>query len=126
MIPVERLQVAVRARALVVAAFRASEGWRDGVLAVQLRRAVLSVASNIAEGASRESRRDFARFVGIALSSAVEARLQLGIARDLGLIAPPDHDPLDAELGELRAMLAALLRTLRRADHGARPGRSRA
>ncbi len=122
MIPFERLVVAERAHELTLAVFRETNAWPERVLVIQLRRAVLSVPSNIAEGAARESRAEFARFVAIALSSAAEAHYQLRLARDLGHLPPPRHTALSDELEQIKRMLGALLRTLRRAGKAKRPG----
>jgi len=50
----------------------------------QLRRAGISIASNIAEGSGRGSRSDYRNFLRIARGSALEVQTQLIIARDLG------------------------------------------
>ena len=64
----------------------------------QLQRAAVSVASNIAEGASRRSQLDFARFLQMSLGSAFEVETQLLIAREIGYLTP---EKLDEELEEL-------------------------
>ena len=55
-------------------------------LANQLNRAVVSIASNIAEGSSRNSQKDFSHFLEIALGSAFEVETQLWLAHKLGYI----------------------------------------
>jgi four helix bundle protein len=64
----------------------------------QLQRAAVSVASNIAEGASRRSTLDFARFLRMSLGSAFEVETQLHIAKEVGYLTPEE---LEAELEEL-------------------------
>ena len=55
-------------------------------LVTQIRRAAVSVPSNLVEGCSRSSERDFARFAEIALGSAMELEYQLGLAKYLALV----------------------------------------
>jgi four helix bundle protein len=81
-------------------------------LAAQLRRAAVSIASNIAEGRSRAARGSYRALVDVALGSAGEVYYQLLLARDLGYIDENDRAPLAAELLEIRKMLGALRRTL--------------
>ncbi len=63
-------------------------------LQVQMRRAAVSVASNIAEGAGRYASADFARFMEIAYGSLMETVCQCTIALNLGYINADDHDRL--------------------------------
>ncbi|MBP5348653.1 MAG: four helix bundle protein [Bacteroidaceae bacterium] len=65
----------------VTGAFPKSEIY---ALSAQLNRAAVSIASNIAEGASRDSEKDFAHFLEISLGSSFEVETQLVIAKDLG------------------------------------------
>jgi len=58
----------------------------------QLQRAVVSIASNIAEGCARPTDNDFAHFLDIALGSAYEVETQLLIAKNLGYISDSDGD----------------------------------
>jgi four helix bundle protein len=62
-------------------------------LTSQLRRAAVSVPSNLAEGYGRNSRKDFQRFVGLALGSLLEVETQLEIANRLAYIS--DEAPAD-------------------------------
>jgi four helix bundle protein len=70
------------------AAFPASE--RFG-LQSQLRRAAVSVATNIVEGCARRSRADYARFIDIALGSATETEYLLDLSHRLGVLASNSH-----------------------------------
>jgi four helix bundle protein len=79
----------------------------------QMRRAAVSVSSNIAEGSSRSSRTDFARFVELAVGSLYELVSQGFIARRQGLLAEPDFHKLYAESEELIRMLSGLRNHLR-------------
>jgi four helix bundle protein len=63
-------------------------------LTSQVRRASVSVCSNIAEGCSRSGRRDLLRFLEIALGSAVELEVQIDLAASLGMVSP-DHEVID-------------------------------
>ena len=70
----------------------------------QLRRAAVSIPSNIAEGSSRQSNKDFARFLEIAIGSAYEIETQLLIASDLGFINLDKTDELINILDEIVKM----------------------
>ncbi|MGC1205757.1 MAG: four helix bundle protein [Flavobacteriaceae bacterium] len=69
----------------------------------QLRRASVSIPSNIAEGSSRKSNKDFARFLQITLGSAYEIETQLLIASDLQFIN-------ENELSELLKNLESIIK----------------
>lgn len=90
-------------------AFPASEVFG---LTQQLRRASVSIPSNIAEGQGRAGNNDFPRFLRMALGSANEVMTQLELARRLRFISDTAHAPLNAELVEIRKMLHGLLRKL--------------
>lgn len=77
----------------------------------QMRRAAVSIVSNLSEGAARESPRDFARFLRIARGSAAELDSQLVLAVRLGFLL----DPGELELHILRVgrMLTALHRAIK-------------
>ncbi len=81
-------------------------------LAREIRRSAVSVGSNIAEGSGRVPDREFSRFVDIALGSLRELRFQLGVAADLGFFEEAAAARIEAETGELRAMLLGLKRSL--------------
>lgn len=64
----------------------------------QLRRATVSIASNIAEGAAKTSKKDFNRFLEIALGSAYEVETQLLISKDLDFISESMFSELNGNL----------------------------
>jgi four helix bundle protein len=110
-----RLHVWQKSRALVADLYAATRGFpvdeRFG-LTQQLRRAPVSIPSNIAEGAGRGSPADFRRFIRIAFGSACEVETQLDIAVDLGFMTEGTHRPLLSELVGIKAKLAGLERSL--------------
>ena len=81
---------------------------RDYGLRDQVRRAAVSVMSNIAEGFGRYSRSEFRHFLSVARGSVSEVRCQLYLARELRYIEQPDHDRLHELCLEISRMLAAL------------------
>lgn len=84
-----RLEVCNKAHALALAVFRTSARFpqeHQFVLTNQLQKAILSIPSNIAEGSGRGSKREFIRFLRIALGSAAELEYQLFFAIELRLI----------------------------------------
>jgi four helix bundle protein len=81
----------------------------------QMRRAAQSVPANIAEGASKESAREFARFLQIAAGSAAELHYHLRFAMDSNAIVRAPAEALLAETTRVRKMLFVLLRRVRAA-----------
>ncbi len=88
----------------------ASASARDFGLRDQIRRAAISVTSNIAEGHGRRSPRDFARFLDIAAGSVSEVQSQLYLALDLSYL---DKDAFDSTMALTRRIAGALF-SLRR------------
>ena len=80
-------------------------------LTAQMRRTVVSVASNVAEGNARRGRTEYLRFLAIARGSLAELETQLLIARDLEMMACPES--LMESIHEIRRMLQALIQSLR-------------
>lgn len=78
----------------------------------QMKRAVISIPSNIAEGASRNTKKEFIQFLYIASGSASELETQIIIARELNYIN--DVTKLIAELTIIRKMINALISSLKR------------
>ena len=77
-------------------------------LSDQIRRAAVSVPSNIAEGHARHSRKDFAHFLTIAQGSIAEMETQLYLAVRMDMLAESDVDSLLQLSGEVSKMLMSL------------------
>ena len=81
-------------------------------LSAQMRRSAVSVPSNLAEGAARESNREKLQFFSIARGSLSELETQLFIARNLGYIR--EDDETFAQLGDVFGLTGGLIRSLKR------------
>ncbi len=80
----------------------------------QLRRAAVSIPSNIAEGHTRESRKEYLHHVSVAHGSLAEVETQLEIARRLGYVSDQDHRALMETTVILGKQLFALRNALQR------------
>jgi four helix bundle protein len=114
-----KLLVWQKARSLTVVINELSRPFRPGDapgLRSQLMRATMSISATIAEGAGRESRRDFARFISMAIASASEVEHHLRTAADLGIIGEAPHARGLTQCIEVRRMLYGLRRALVEAE----------
>ena len=82
-------------------------------LVSQMRRAAVSIPSNIAEGRSRGSRKDFAQFLHMALGSVSELDTQLEITRRLKFIEKEAYNETSSLLQELSKMLKKMIVSLK-------------
>lgn len=100
---------------LVREVYRITESFPDSErfgLTGQLRRAAVSVPSNIAEGAARGGRVELVRFLAIARGSLAEVDTQIWIARDLGFLA--EAQPIQHDIQLLLAKMNALISSHRK------------
>ncbi len=74
----------------------------------QLRRAVISVPSNIAEGMGRYSDKEQSHFLEIAFGSLMEVSAQLDVAKDICYISQSDLDAADEQISVVAALLSGL------------------
>jgi four helix bundle protein len=79
----------------------------------QMRRASVSVPSNIEEGAGRRYVKEFKQFLQIAIASLCEMETQLYLANDLGLIEEKDIQPLLVKTTEIRRMIAGFSKSIK-------------
>jgi four helix bundle protein len=82
-------------------------------LTSQVRRAAVSVPSNIVEGCARPTQSDYVRFLNIAYGSATEAKYQLSLAFRLGFLDADANEALASCADELSRVLSGLIRSLR-------------
>ena len=79
----------------------------------QIRRAAISIPSNIAEGAARKTPNEFRQFLFIALSSAAELNTQIIISHNLGFLDKEQSDSLNSELDSLSRRIQGLIKSLK-------------
>jgi four helix bundle protein len=104
---------------LVTAVYRASQGFpKEEIfgLVSQIRRAAVSVPSNIAEGHARTSKKEFQYFLSNARGSLAECETQLIIAHHLAYIDETGINQLLDRLGEVGRILNGLLAALKRSS----------
>ena len=78
----------------------------------QINRAAVSIPSNVAEGAGRDSKKEFSQFLSIALGSAYEAETQLILACRLGFISNSELNILSDMSNEIQKMIVGLKKSL--------------
>jgi len=81
-------------------------------LTSQMRRATLSIPSNIAEGYGRKTTPEYLRFLYIAYGSTCELETQLLLSGDLGYLNKENLSELQRDIGEVERMLKALIKSL--------------
>lgn len=79
----------------------------------QLRRAALSIPTNLAEGTGRGSDRDFGRFVQIAMGSACEVEYLISLSEELAYLKKEESQQLNSHLSQIKKMLTGLLKKLK-------------
>ena len=117
------LKVWQRGHSLVLAVYRMTVGFPQNErygLTSQLRRAALSVPTNIAEGSKRLTGQEYCRFLNIAEASLAETEYLLMVSRDLGYITPIMATKSFAEISELSRMLHGLRKKVESAAAGSR------
>ena len=109
------LQVWHKAHAIVLRVYKVTASFPKEELyglTSQIRRAAASVPANLAEGCGRDTQTELARFVHIATGSAVELEYHILLAHDLGFIDQGTFTELDANINEVKRMLAGFAKTV--------------
>ena len=115
----EDLEVWQGARDAVNAVYKASSNGafvRDYALRDQIRRAAVSIPSNIAEGFSRHSNKEFIQFLFISKGSTAEVQSQLYIAFDQGYISQEAFDKIYGQIEVVAKQLSRLITYLKESD----------
>jgi four helix bundle protein len=98
MVPYERLLSWKAAHQLALEVYAITDAWPPGErfgITAQIRRAALSVPTNIAEGSAKRGPRELRRYLDIALGSLSEVSYLLRFSRDRGILEAPRFDELD-------------------------------
>ncbi len=112
----KKLLVWERAHKLVILVYKYTKEFprnEEYGLTTQLRRATLSVATNIVEGQASTSKKDFLNFLNIANKSLVETEYLLEVALELKYLPEKRHDELDKLRYEIGILLNRLTRSIR-------------
>ena len=107
----KNLNVYQDAKAFVVAVYKLLDSFPDTekfALCNQIRRAAISVTSNIAEGVSRTSNKEKVHFLEIAYASMMEVDSQLDVSVDLGYIAKEQYNTIEEKIDGIARQLSAL------------------
>jgi four helix bundle protein len=110
----EKLEVWKQSCRLAVRVYNELKDCREYGLKDQINRSALSIPSNIAEGAERDSKQEYIRFIHIAKGSAAELRTQLYIAGQIGILKKPIVTELVSELKHISATLQSIANTLKK------------
>ncbi len=111
--PHKKLDVWKLSMDLVIHVYRATELFprnEQYSLTDQVRRAALSIPSNIAEGAARQTKKEFANYLHMAQGSLSELDTLLELATRLGYLMPDRWNALDEQMVRIDKMLSGLIR----------------
>ena len=120
MLSFEKLEAYQLSREYVRLIYQISEHFpakEDYALTSQIRRAVVSVTSNIAEGTSRTSKKDKVHFLEIAYGSLLETVSQLQVAMDVGYITEAEYHMAINQVEGIKSKLTYLRRSYKHAEH---------
>ena len=103
------------AHAMALCVYKVTDTWPDrerfGIIS-QLRRAAVSVPTNIVEGASRQGTKDYRKFLGYSLSSNSECEYLLLLASELGIATDADRHELEPLIKQSGRLVYGLIRSL--------------
>lgn len=112
----QKLKIYKKAKSLILLLYKITKKFpleEKYSLVPQIRRAVISILANVVEGYSKNSKKDFARFLGISIGSATELNFYPEISLDLGYISKDEYQIYSLLLLEVRRMLYSFQSALR-------------
>ncbi|MDR1696633.1 MAG: four helix bundle protein [Rickettsiales bacterium] len=112
---IEDMDVYKVAYQLVLSIYKMTEkfpGEEKFGLVSQMRRAAVSIVSNLSEGAARISPNELRQFIGIARGSVSELKTQIKLSCDLGMISKEQSETLQTDAERVRMMLNGFIKTL--------------
>lgn len=116
---VEDLEVFKKAHGLTLELYKATSTLPKSEtygLMSQVRRAAVSINSNLIEGSHRNSSKEYAHFLGVSRGSCGELKYQVTLMKDLGYISELDSAHFSKELEKINMMLLALIASVRKKD----------
>jgi four helix bundle protein len=114
--PHEKLEVWCKAIDMVTTVYSVTKSFPSDEkygLTSQIRRAAVSIPANIAEGAARQTDKEFFHFLSIAQGSSSELETEFLIAKNLGYLSSADHERIYAEVNTIARMIVGLSRSVR-------------
>src|SRR5258705_833226 len=124
--PYERFEAWQLAHQLFLAVQKEIKAWPADerfAMVAQIRRAALSIPTNIVEGSAKRGPKEFRRYLDIAMGSMAETEYLLRAAKDLGYIPFERWTPLDALVSKAGRCLSGLARSIDGRNESGPPGR---
>jgi four helix bundle protein len=110
-----KLQVWEKAHKLTLIVYKKTDNFPKSEvfgLTSQIRRAIISIPTNIAEGCGRKSKKEFLYFLNIAFGSASELQYLIFLSFELKYLDKTTENPILEEIGEIKMMLCSLIKTV--------------
>jgi len=110
-----KLQVWEKSHKLALIVYRKTDSFPKSEifgLTSQIRRAIISIPTNIAEGCGRKSKKEFLYFLNIAFGSASELQYLIFLSFELKYLDKTTENPILEEIGEIKMMLCSLIKTV--------------